>query len=122
MLRFSQAIVVSLLASIFLLACGDKINPLGSKETGGATGFDGGSTGGPVTYTQTIQPFLEKYCTGRHVPALSILPPLNTYNDAKAHAADCASAMQTTMPPSPPKPTSAEIQAFQEWINQGFLQ
>jgi hypothetical protein len=125
MLRFSQAIVATVMASTFLFACGDKINPQGDQPTDSAvvTGVDGGGENtGPVTYTQTIKPFLAKYCTGCHSPSLGISPALDTYSDAKAHAADCAGAMQTTMPPSPPKPTDAEKQAFQDWITQGTPQ
>jgi len=128
MLRFSQAIVVSLLASTFLLACGDKLNPRGPKETGGAagsTGVDGGAgidggTPTAVTYSGTIKPLLEKYCTACHNPAQGITPLLDTYSNAKANAVAANDAIKAaTMPPSGKAPTDAETQAFQDWVNQG---
>jgi hypothetical protein len=125
MLRFSQAIVVSLLASTFLLACSEKINPMGPKETGGAAGVDGGAgidggTPTAVTYSGTIKPLLEKYCTACHTAAQSITPLLDTYSNAKANAAAANDAIKAaTMPPSGKAPTDAETQAFQDWVNQG---
>jgi hypothetical protein len=125
MLRFSQAIVVSLLASTFLLACGDKINPMGSNTTGGGGGSPGVDTGTSteVTYSGTIKPFLDTYCTSCHQPSKSITPPLDTYNDAKANATACKNAMQiSSMPPSGKAPSDAEKQTFQDWITLGFPQ
>jgi len=128
MFRFSQALVVSLLASAFLLACGDKINPLGPKETGGSTGVDGGGSAGldgstpiAVTYSGTIRPLLDKYCTSCHSPTSRDIPPiLDTYAGAKANAAAANAAISTGgMPPSGKAPTDAETQAFQDWVNQG---
>jgi len=124
MLRFSQAIVVSLLASTFLLACGDKINPAGSNNPGGggSTGDDSG-TSTAVTYAGTIQPFLTKYCTSCHNPTTAMSPILNSYDTAKANATACNNDLEVgTMPPSGTKPTAAEKQAFQEWITLGFPQ
>jgi len=129
MLRFSQAIVAGVMASTFLFACGDKINPKGDQPTdsavAGSTGFDGGGGGtdGPVTYTQAIKPILDKYCTGCHSPALAIPPALDTYNDAKANASAAHDAIEAgTMPPSGKAPTAAETQALQDWITQGTPQ
>jgi hypothetical protein len=127
MLRFSQAIVVSLLASAFLLACGDKINPMHSKQTEGAAGADGGGGAGidggtptAVTYSGTIKPLLEKYCTACHNPAQGITPLLDTYSNAKANAVAANDAIRAaTMPPSGKAPTDAETQAFQDWVNLG---
>jgi cytochrome c5 len=129
MLRFSQAIVVSLLASTFLLACSDKINPRGSKETSGAAGSTGADDGGGIdgatpqaaTYSGTIKPLLEKYCTSCHSPTTLDIPPmLNTYGDAKANVAAANDAIRTaSMPPSGKTPTDAETKAFQDWVNQG---
>jgi uncharacterized membrane protein len=128
MLRFSQALAVSVLASTVLLGCGDKINPMHSNQTGGTTEVDGGGAGidggtpAAATYSATIKPLLDKYCNACHAPSpsLGIDPLLDTYSGAKANAVAANDAIQSgTMPPSGKAPTDAEAKAFQDWVNQG---
>jgi cytochrome c5 len=137
MLRFSQAIVVSLLASSVLFACGDKINPKGDEPTpsggagtaGAGGNGGGGSTGTPtaITYSGTIKPFLDKYCTTCHASGGAYSPALDSYSLAKNSAPNSLADIQGTgaiaMPPSgSPQPTAAEKKLFQDWVDQGTLQ
>ncbi|MCC7476857.1 carboxypeptidase regulatory-like domain-containing protein [bacterium] len=74
-----------------------------------------------VSYSSDIAPIMESYCTGCHdadTPSADI--PLTTYQEVKSAAASSLSTMQDeSMPPGPNKPSAAEIQLFQDWIDAG---
>ena len=124
MLRILGTALVGVLLSVLLLACGEKKNPEGDvpSDNPGQGGVDGGGstcTTGKVSYSQTIKPLLEQYCTACH-SASGTSPALDTYADAVANAKASNEAIQTgTMPLGGTALTDAQKKAFQDWVDQG---
>ena len=132
MLRVSHAVLLGLLGAGLLFACGEKLNPNGDVPTapspGGSSG--GGAGGGTtesgtgVSYSTTIKPLLDKFCTSCHSASGTATPSLDTYAAAKAYGKASNEAIQGTgaIPMPPGGSLSAELKkAFQDWIDQGAL-
>jgi uncharacterized membrane protein len=138
MKRFYSKIIFSLvlLMFVFVIACGDKINPNTNMQTPQDDDDDDDNddndddNGGSITYTQHIKPILDTRCTGCHSSTRQgadrngapIDVNLDTYGGAVASSDRANARIQGgSMPPSGGIP-SDERALFQAWIDQGLLE
>jgi len=130
MVRFASTLIVGLISTTLLLACGDKQNPLGDYQTPGSSGGTGGGGGGAggstgVTYSQTIAPMMAASCaiSGCHAGASPMMNiGLDSYDKVKTNAAVANGAIQGGSMPIDPGValTGTDKQNFQDWVSAGM--
>lgn len=125
MLRFSHALLLGVLATVFLVACGEKINP--KRDPIGAGGAPGeAGTAEPVSYAQTIAPMMNASCavSACHNSSDKLLGyVLDTHEGLVKDLAEVNDSIQQRRMPIPPGADMSEAQRriFQDWVSQGAL-
>ena len=88
----------------------------------------------PVTFTKDVAPIVFEHCVTCHRPGELAPFSLLTYDDVKQHARQIATVTTNrAMPPWRPEPaevpfvgerrlTDAQIQVFQQWVEQGVVE
>lgn len=124
MVRFGSTRLVSGLALIWLLGCGDKQNPLGDSPAPGQSDSGQSDSIAVVSYTETIAPMMAASCTlsGCHGGASPLMGiGLDTYEGVKAFAAESNAAIQAKTMPIPPGAdlTDTDRENFDAWVKAG---
>ncbi len=105
----------------WFLGCGEKIDSVDPTETGDA-GADAGVGAAYSTTIMPVKPMLDAYCVPCHSsrgPTAGVA--FDTYENAVKNGERGNVELQSgRMPPSGSKPSDAEKELFQVWVETGF--